>query len=103
MPKIATIAESWDRIHEILAGHDTDHLKSLAKPASQESIAKAESALGVAFPRDFKDSLKVHEGQKPAAEVGDFPGFYANDECGSYFLMSLKAITREWKMLNRLT
>jgi len=75
------------------------HLRSLAKPAAMAAISNLEALIGVELPVDFKQSLAIHDGQQPGAEVGEFPGFYPNDDTGSYYLMGCKAIVRDWKML----
>jgi cell wall assembly regulator SMI1 len=95
----AKIVTSWNRIHKALAAAGTEHLGSLAKPASEASIAKLEAVLDHTLPVEFKESLAIHDGQKPGAEVGEFPGFYSHNEGGSYYLMTSKAIARDWRML----
>jgi cell wall assembly regulator SMI1 len=95
----AAVAVSWVRIHEAFEPKSSAHLKSLAKPAASAAVTKLEALFGVKLPDDFKESLAIHDGQKPGAEVGEFPGFYLSDDTGSYYLMGCKAITRDWKML----
>ncbi len=100
MPKtVPTIAASWERIHKALGAVETDHLQSLEKPAKAEAIAKLEATLGVTLPAEFKQSLAIHDGQKSGAQIGAFPGFYHDYIGGSYYLMDLKAIVRDWKSL----
>jgi cell wall assembly regulator SMI1 len=99
MSAVTGVAVSWERIVKAFGVKSPEHLKSLAKPAAKSAITKLETLVGVALPDEFKSSLAIHDGQKPGAEVGDFPGFYADDETGSYYLMGSKAVVRDWKTL----
>ncbi len=102
MSTVASIAVSWEQIHVAFAAKGQKHMKSLAKPAGVEAIKKLETTIGFALPDDFKVSLAIHDGQKSGAEVGEFPGIYCDDECGSFYLMTSKSILRDWKMLRSL-
>jgi cell wall assembly regulator SMI1 len=96
----SAVAVSWARIHGAFEAKSSAHLIcSLANPAAMAAVTKLEALFGVKLPVDFKQSLAIHDGQKPGAEVGEFPGFCPNDDTGSYYLMGCKAITRDWKML----
>lgn len=99
MSSTSAVAVSWERIHKTFEAKSSAHLKSLARPAATAAVTKLEELFGVTLPGDFKQSLAIHDGQKPGAEVGKFPGIYCNDDTGSYYLMGCKAISRDWKML----
>ncbi len=92
------IAQAWKAIEKRLAKLRPELLQSLAPPAPAESVAKLEAAAGLVLPAEFKESLAIHDGQKPGAETGEYPAFYADDECGSYFLLGVRGMLRDWRM-----
>ncbi|MBA3459213.1 MAG: SMI1/KNR4 family protein [Deltaproteobacteria bacterium] len=78
----------WER----LEAHANKHGRSLKlrAGASEEAIAAAEQAIGIAFPADYRASLALHDGQDPDAEPFEWmPG------CSP--LASVAAIAAQWK------
>ncbi len=60
-----TIEASWKHIERWLEKHAEELLDELAPPAPASRIERAEEALGIVFPVDFRASLLVHDGQRP--------------------------------------
>ncbi len=80
----------WDR----LEAHAVKHGRSLRlRPAAtEEEIAKAEQALGIMFPADYRASLLVHDGQDPSDD--DNPPFEWMPGCGP--LAPVGTIAAQW-------
>jgi cell wall assembly regulator SMI1 len=57
------IREIWTRIERALAQHVPETAATLAPPASDEEIAELEAAIGLHLPDDYRQSLRVHNGQ----------------------------------------
>jgi cell wall assembly regulator SMI1 len=64
----------WDRLERWITENVPEWLEQLNPGASEEEIAKAERELGVRFPEDFRESLKIHNGEKPGG-IGIIEGF----------------------------
>lgn len=77
----------WRRVEAWLSAHAKRIHASLGPPAGDERIATAERLLGVSFPADFRESLRIHDGQ--SAEVP----FMA-----SWVLLSCRDIVEQWRI-----
>ena len=62
-----TVAERWATIEEWLKQEHPEALQGFNPPASPESIAAAERALGVELPSEYKEFLAIHDGQDELA------------------------------------
>ncbi len=66
-------------------------LEHLQPGATEEEIAEAERVLGVRFPEDFRESLKIRNGEDIRRSCGIYKGMS--------ILLPLEDILREWKEL----
>src|SRR5262249_53335954 len=66
----------WDRIHVCLARHAPQILPNLRPGAPEEQIRAAEQPLGVTLPEDVKAGYRMHEGQHPVTDSGDFAPYF---------------------------
>lgn len=82
-----TLAATWGRLERWLAAHAPRALASLNPPASEDEIAQAERALGVALPGDVRASLRRHDGQEP-----DIPLF------AGWSLLPCRRVVAEWRV-----
>jgi cell wall assembly regulator SMI1 len=92
--KTPPVAASWKKIESWLAENDNRLKKTLKKAATDAKINKLEAKLGHKLPADFKQSWKIHNGQKYAE--GDLVPPTESGEAG-YFLLALDNIWDEWK------
>jgi cell wall assembly regulator SMI1 len=94
LPLLASIGDSWTRIERVLRKHAPATALTLAGPAADEEIDELEAEIGLVLPLDFRQSLKVHNGQ-------DDP-----TGCHHFFveglLASTKQIAETWRMLTEL-
>lgn len=88
-----TVKKSWSRIETWLGTHAPSYAKALGKPATEKSIATLTDKFDLKFPKPFVDSSLIHTGQKDECD-------FIPDGFGTFFLLQLKDIPREWKMLN---
>jgi cell wall assembly regulator SMI1 len=86
--------ELWERLELWLKSNYPELLDTLNDGATDEMIINAEEKLGIKFPNDFKESLKIHNGQKSNF---DYPGLI-----GGYELLSLDNIVEEWQVWTNL-
>ena len=93
------VPKLWKRIEKALKASPAVK-KSLNKGATPEQIAACETALGVAFPPDLRDSYLIHDGQKTGSD-GLFPEGFA-DLDSEFALLSLEEIVREWTVWKKL-
>ncbi len=63
-----SVAESWERIERWFAKRPELALR-LRPGASESQIRAAEEALGVTFPDDFRESVRIHDGQSEECAV----------------------------------
>lgn len=91
-----SVAESWQRIEAWLGEHAKALAKSLSKGAPAGQLQELETQLGVTLPGEFKQSLAIHDGQKEDCD------FIPDDGIGSFYLLCIKDIPKEWKQWNRL-
>jgi cell wall assembly regulator SMI1 len=81
--------ELWKRLETWLVVHYPELIDSLNNGATDDMIFDAEEKMGIRFPNDFVESLKIHNGQKD-----DFyPGLI-----GGHQLLSVDEIVAEWQM-----
>jgi cell wall assembly regulator SMI1 len=64
-----SIAGLWRRLEAYLDAHAPAVLSSLNPPATDEQLAQAEAQLGVSFPDDLKESLRVCNGQTDSFHI----------------------------------
>jgi cell wall assembly regulator SMI1/ankyrin repeat protein len=88
------VAESWKAIDAWLKKNAPELKKTLNRAASEKKVADLEKLLGAELPADFRESLRVHDGQKYAE--GDLIPALAEGEEG-YFLLSCADIAKEWR------
>lgn len=81
-----SVAESWGRIKAWYAENAHDLTDSLAAGASEAAIEQFERAIGARLPDDFKESLRVHDGD----------GWWVPNRNGE--LLSLDGILGQWRM-----
>jgi cell wall assembly regulator SMI1 len=89
------LKELWERLENWLIRHYPILLDSLNNGATDEMINEAEVRMGIKLPTDFKDSLKIHNGQKGVSF--EYPGLI-----GGYQLLSLDSIIDEWEVWTNL-
>ena len=95
MRKIPNVKASWSRIEAWLNANAPLYGRSLGKLATKKNIDTLNDKLELKLPKPFIDSCLVHAGDK--LEFDFIP-----DGFGAFYLMQLKDIPREWKMLNDL-
>ena len=85
----------WTRIENWLANNAPKLLRNLNPGATDEEIASTEEFLGISFPDNFKDSYRIHNGQRSYIETPDEQQI---DYClmGMWQLLSLDRIKDEW-------
>jgi cell wall assembly regulator SMI1 len=89
------LKELWGRLENWLTKHYPILLDSLNNGATDEMINEAEVRMGIKLPTDFKESLKIHNGQKGG--IFEYPGLI-----GGYQLLSLDSIIDEWEVWTNL-
>lgn len=67
--RTGSVASLWRQIEELLAAKRRGEDMMLRPPATEAQIAAAERALGVDFPEDFRESLRIHDGQDDSCQV----------------------------------
>ena len=73
--------------------------KTLNRPASDKQITQLERVIGAKLPDDFKESLKIHNGQK-YSEGDLIPPLEERDS--AYFLMAAGDMVEEWQNRKQL-
>lgn len=66
---LASIASLWERLEVVRAKKFPQLDLQLRPGASEKQISAAEKALGIRFPADFRESLKLHDGQANDCQV----------------------------------
>jgi cell wall assembly regulator SMI1 len=94
--QLVSIKESWQRIERWLGDHAKSLAKSLSKGASAEQVQELEAHIGATLPAEFKQSLAIHDGQKEDCD------FIPDDGIGSFYMLRIKDIPKEWKQWNKL-
>ena len=88
MSTVEELREAWRRIEAWLGANVPVLFAELNAPAAPDEIAAAESAIGVAFPAEFRASLAVHDGQRLAdATFGQWEPF------------DLRRVVERWRSL----
>lgn len=90
-----TVAETWKRIDEWLAQHAPEQAASLAKGAKADQIKQLERQLNMKLPQEFVESYAIHDGQKEDCDL-------IPDDFGTFYLLRLKDIPKQWKVWNQL-
>ncbi len=67
------LLELWNRLEAYFAERWPHKELRLRPPATEAQIEAAEAELGVRFPADFRDSLRVHDGQDDEASIQWLP------------------------------
>ncbi|MCP2165298.1 SMI1/KNR4 family protein [Goodfellowiella coeruleoviolacea] len=93
---VERIDRAWQRIETWLAAHAPATAATLAPPATVDSIAAAEQAVGVAFPAELVASLLRHNGAESTSTVSAFtlPTIYEP--------MSVDRIVAAWRLRCRI-
>jgi cell wall assembly regulator SMI1 len=86
--------ELWRRIEQVLQRHAPETAATLAPAASEQDLAALEATIGIALPNDFRESLKVHDGQDDPTRCRPFTG--------DGLLLSTAEIADRWKMLTEI-
>jgi cell wall assembly regulator SMI1 len=81
--------ELWERLEMWLMVQYPEFLDSLNDGATDDMILDAEKKMGIRFPIEFVESLKIHNGQK----YDFYPGLI-----GGHSLLTLDDIVAEWQM-----
>jgi cell wall assembly regulator SMI1 len=82
----------WKRIEAWLADNGPEVLSSLQAGATDDEISETEAFLEVTFPRDVRDSYRIHNGQ-----LSEGPGLLE-----SRAFLSLDAIQYHWSVWKEL-
>jgi cell wall assembly regulator SMI1 len=85
------IVETWERFEAWLRARAPQIAEGLAPPAATERIAAVERELGRSLPADFRESLRIHDGE--AVDVGSIAGLRLN---------SLDELMRDWRAMAKL-
>lgn len=92
---MASIAESWRVIEGVLWENAHSLYRALRKPATDTQIARLAKLIPAKLPRDFVQSLKIHDGLR------DF--YLGNNRLFDYnALLPVSAIIAEYKFICRL-
>jgi molybdopterin molybdotransferase len=81
----------WTRIIKAVEVIAPNKLHNLNDGASNDDIHAVEKELQISFPDDYRESLKIHDGEKDSGIVG-----------GPWELTSLDKMIREWKVWQTL-
>jgi cell wall assembly regulator SMI1 len=84
----------WQRIESVLNNHVPETASTLSPPATDDQIRELEIAIGLMLPDDFRNSLKVHNGQIDPGKLHSFT--YEG------VFLDTKGIADTWKMLTDL-
>jgi len=61
---MSRIAEIWQRIESVLELYDPKRLEGLREGATQTNIQALEREIAMELPKEFKESLSIHDGQE---------------------------------------
>ena len=90
---MSEIKDCWNRIEKWFKKNKPEFLELLADGASEEEILELEKYLMCKLPNDFRESLKIHNGQK------DW-GFLFHDGRDNFQLYSIEEIKEEFDSRN---
>lgn len=85
------IANIWSRIEAVLTIHAPEVKKTLAPGATETMLTEFERSIGFPLPADFRQSLKIHNGQFDPSRCLKF--------CGVWTLLQLEDSLRESRTL----
>ncbi len=85
-----TIQFLWQRIETWMSTYAPQSRQRLLPGASETDIQRAEAAIGILLPEDFKASYRLHNGG------------YALDAVSKMEILSLKDIISDWQMYPRI-
>ncbi|MFX0137917.1 MAG: SMI1/KNR4 family protein [Candidatus Hodarchaeota archaeon] len=88
------IKNYWNRIEKWFEKNKPEDLKKLGDGATEEEISELEKYIMSKLPEDFRESLKIHNGQK---EVG----IILNDGWDNFYLFPLEKIREEFDYRNK--
>ena len=94
MINLGEIKEYWNRIEKWFENNKPEFLKLLADGATEEEIVEFEKYIMSRLPEDFRESLKIHNGQK------DW-GLIFHDGRDNFQLYSIKKIKEEFDYRNK--
>ncbi len=89
---MGSVAESWRQIEEVLKEHANSVFRSLRKPATEPQLRQLEKLVGSKLPKDFVQSLKIHDGLRDSY-LGSIRLF------DYWALLPVSAITTEYSTL----
>jgi molybdopterin molybdotransferase len=92
---MTSVFGSWRLIEEVLRENANSVFHALRKPASNAEIRLLESSLPSKLPRDFIQSLKIHDGLQNSY-LGEVRLF------DYWALLPISAIVTEWKTMTNL-
>jgi cell wall assembly regulator SMI1 len=94
-PNMASVAASWRQIEEVHFENAHTVFRNLRKPATNTAIERLCGILPSKLPRDFIQSLKIHDGLRNS--------YLGQVRIMNYWaLLPVTAIVGEWKMMNSL-
>ena len=85
------VAALWQRIESWLAAHAPEARAALRPAVTAEAVEQVERTLGAELPQDFRESLRIHDGQT------SFPVF------ARWKLLSCSSILERWKLQLRIS
>jgi cell wall assembly regulator SMI1 len=92
---MASVPASWRLIEDVLRENAHSVFRALRKPVSDALLRRLESKLSAKLPRDFVQSLKVHDGLRNS--------YLDQVRLFNYWaLLPVRAILSEWKMMTDL-
>lgn len=90
-----TVPVAWQKIEGVLWQNAHSVFAALGKPATDLQIRRLEGKLGARLPRDFVNSLKIHDGLRDS--------HHGRVRLFNYWsLLPLNSILTEWKMMTDL-
>lgn len=96
------VDDAWKRIETWLSAEAREVLPSLLPGASEDDISRLESSVGAKLPAEFRESLRLHEGQSDDAESGLFPYSNSLGPAPAWRLLTLAEIGRRRAQMNEL-
>ncbi len=92
-----TVSKSWRTIEHFYKSHAKPVYRALGKPVSDSKLKNFERKLPAKLPRDFVQSLRIHNGVR-----GSYLGSVELQFINCWELLPLDAIQQEWKMMTDL-
>jgi cell wall assembly regulator SMI1 len=60
---MSELQRTWNRLKAVLKLHDPIRLAGLRSPATPQAIVELERAIGLQLPLDYRESMKLHDGE----------------------------------------